>query len=212
MERLEHKIFRKSTFTNITGSIKFFLYTYFVSGFLDLLNLKQILILFGTNSILTVISQFFISPRAVKKITWKLSEGLQKLEQENFTEKENTELLIELNKIPKIITTGVAGNVSVVTVLVAGLAFWFSNPSIHVIVVAVTCCVLCIYSFAAKTYNETETIICKECNTGNNSENKTADAGCGISHKQTVVLFIKETGQSESTEGQNIITDHLNDR
>jgi hypothetical protein len=27
-----------------------------------------------------------------------------------------------------------------------------------------------------------------------------------------VVLFIKETGQSESTEGQNIITDHLNDR
>ncbi len=164
MERLEHKIFRKSTFTNITGSIKFFLYTYFVSGFLDLLNLKQILILFGTNSILTVISQFFISPRAVKKITWKLSEGLQKLEQENFTEKENTELLIELNKIPKIITTGVAGNVSVVTVLVAGLAFWFSNPSIHVIVVAVTCCVLCIYSFAAKTYNETETIICKECN------------------------------------------------
>lgn len=164
MERLEHKIFRKSTFTNITGSIKFFLYTYFVSGFLDLLNLKQVLILFGTNLILTIISQFFIAPRAVKKITWKLSEGLQKLEQENFTEKENTELLIELNKIPKIITIGVTGNVSVVTVLVAGLAFWFSNPSIHVIVVAVTYCVLCIYSFAAKTYNETETIIRKECN------------------------------------------------
>lgn len=168
---LEQKLFRKSTRTNITGSIKFFLYICFASGLMELFSLKQMAMLLGMNIAASLIGQILIAPKAIRKILGSLLSELEEFKKNPFPKKEATELLIKLNRIPFKISTGVVLTVSSIICVLAGFAFWVERPTTITILVTVSCCLICIYAFATKTYNETEEIIFEESNRLFNSEN-----------------------------------------
>lgn len=193
-ETLEHKIFRKACFTNITGAIKFFLYTCFAAGLMERFNLKQLIFILLAGSVNTIIGQFFISPRAIKKLTGKVSNELHNYKKGTLSEKENTDLLIRLNKIPHDITIGVAITVSILTFITAGITLCLLKPPFLTVVVTISCCILCIYSLSAKTYNETEIVVfnaCKKISDEGDLDDKTVKSRkfFGASIKKKIILY-----------------------